>query len=197
MAAGIRHTHLSAAIPKRRHLPLPLRASKDVCYSDRFPAMTKKPRWWWRTLSCFPYMIPLIETWIYAETTYHLHPFFEDFEFLTYPFWRAKERLPSWFMMAYSCVVYLGVVKRKELPHFFRFHVVMGLLLETVLQIIGTVSPWMPLSLYWGKLGMHFWAAFAFAYLFTVLECIRCALAGMYANVPFVCDAAYIHTSYD
>ncbi|KAB2604584.1 protein TIC 20-I [Pyrus ussuriensis x Pyrus communis] len=172
-------------------------ASKDVPYSFRFPPMTKKPKWWWRTLACLPYLMPLHETWMYAETAYHLHPFLEDFEFLTYPFLGAIGRLPSWFLMAYFFVAYLGVVRRKEWPHFFRFHVVMGMLLEIALQVIGTVSRWMPLAVYWGKVGMHFWTAIAFAYLFTVLEAIRCALAGMYADIPFVCDAAYIQIPYD
>ncbi|XP_030552382.1 protein TIC 20-I, chloroplastic-like [Rhodamnia argentea] len=183
-------------IPRRRPCRAP-RASKDVPYSFRYPPMTKKPRWWWRTLACLPYLMPLHETWMYAETAYHLHPFLEDFEFLTYPFLGAIGRLPSWFLMAYFFVAYLGVVRRKEWPHFFRFHVVMGMLLEIALQVIGTVSRWMPLAVYWGKVGMHFWTAVAFAYLFTVLECIRCALAGMYADVPFVCDAAYIQIPYD
>ncbi|KAL8484528.1 hypothetical protein ACS0TY_027001 [Phlomoides rotata] len=81
----------------------------------------------------------------------------EDFEFLTYPFLEALGRLPSWFLMAYFFVAYLGV---------------------------------------WGKVGMYFWTAMAFAYLFTMLECIRCALAGIYADVLFVWDAAYIQITY-
>ncbi|KAK9266626.1 hypothetical protein L1049_003578 [Liquidambar formosana] len=183
--------------PRRRVSPVPPRASKDVPYSFRYPAMTKKPKWWWRALACLPYLMPLHETWMYAETAYHLHPFLEDFEFLTYPFLGAIGRLPSWFLMAYFFVAYLGIVRKKEWPHFFRFHVVMGMLLEIALQVIGTVSRWMPLAVYWGKVGMHFWTAVAFAYLFTVLECIRCALAGMYADIPFVCDAAYIQIPYE
>ncbi|CAA7394676.1 unnamed protein product [Spirodela intermedia] len=173
------------------------RASKDVPYSFRFPPMTKKPKWWWRTLACIPYLMPLHETWMYAETAYHLHPFLEDLEFLTYPFLGFIGRLPSWFLMAYFFAAYLGVVRKKMWPHFFRFHVVMGMLLEIALQVIGTISRWMPLAVYWGKFGMHFWTAVAFAYLFTVLECMRCALAGMYADIPFVCDAAYIQIPYD
>ncbi|KAF8377907.1 hypothetical protein HHK36_031295 [Tetracentron sinense] len=195
---------LSHRIPMlpRRHsvahrLPMVPRASKDVPYSFRYPPMTKKPKWWWRAIACLPYLMPLHETWMYAETAYHLHPFLEDFEFLTYPFLGAIGSLPSWFLMAYFFAAYLGVVRKKEWPHFFRFHVVMGMLLEIALQVIGTVSRWMPLAVYWGKIGMHFWTAVAFAYLFTVLECIRCALAGMYADIPFVCDAAYIQIPYD
>ncbi|KAL4650038.1 hypothetical protein ACB092_01G057800 [Castanea dentata] len=184
-------------LPRRHKSRMTPQASKDVPYSFRFPPMTKKPRWWWRTLACLPYLMPLHETWMYAETAYHLHPFLEDFEFLTYPFLGAIGRLPSWFLMAYFFVAYLGIVRRKEWPHFFRFHVVMGMLLEIALQVIGTVSRWMPLAFYWGKVGMHFWTAVAFAYLFTVLESIRCALAGMYADIPFVCDAAYIQIPYD
>ncbi|XP_010522384.1 PREDICTED: protein TIC 20-I, chloroplastic [Tarenaya hassleriana] len=190
-------SHTLPVLPPRRKTLLAPRASKDVPYSFRYPAMTKKPKWWWRTLACLPYLMPLHETWMYAETAYHLHPFLEDFEFLTYPFLGAIGSLPSWFLMAYFFVAYLGIVRRKEWPHFFRFHVVMGMLLEIALQVIGTVSRWMPLGLYWGKFGMHFWTAVAFAYLFTVLECIRCALAGMYADIPFVCDAAYIQIPYD
>lgn len=184
-------------VPKRRNISMSPKASKDVPYSFRYPAMTKKPRWWWRSLACLPYLMPLHETWMYAETAYHLHPFLEDFEFLTYPFLGAIGSLPSWFLMAYFFVAYLGIVRKKEWPHYFRFHVVMGMLLEIALQVIGTVSRWMPLAVYWGKVGMHFWTAVAFAYLFTVLECIRCALAGMYADIPFVCDAAYIQIPYD
>ncbi|KAL3498329.1 hypothetical protein ACH5RR_041061 [Cinchona calisaya] len=52
-------------------------------------------------------------------------------------------RLPSWFLMAYFFVAYLGV-------------------------------------------------GVAIAYVFTVLESMRCALTGMYADIPFVCDAACI-----
>lgn len=194
-------THLLTTIPvlPQRHVSSTIvpRASKDVPYSFRYPPMTKKPRWWWRTLACIPYLMPLHETWMYAQTAYHLHPFLEDFEFLTYPFLEFIGGLPGWFLMAYFFAAYLGIVRRKEWPHFFRFHVVMGMLLEISLQVIGTVSRWMPLAVYWGKIGMHFWTAVSFAFLFTVLECIRCALGGMYADVPFVCDAAYIQIPYD
>uniref|UniRef100_A0A6N2MW94 Calponin-homology (CH) domain-containing protein n=1 Tax=Salix viminalis TaxID=40686 RepID=A0A6N2MW94_SALVM len=68
-------------------------------------------------------------------------------------------------------------------PVNIQFHCMKFLLVS--MEVIVTVSRWMPLAVYWGKLGMHFWTAVAFAYLFTVLECIRCALAGMYADVAF------------
>ncbi|OMO75228.1 Tic20-like protein [Corchorus olitorius] len=158
------------SLPRRRGSKLVPQASKDVPYSFRYPPMTKKPRWWWRALACIPYLMPLHETWMYAETAYHLHPFLEDFEYFTYPFLGAIGSLPRWFLLAY-----------------FFLHI----------WVMGSVSRWMPHAIYWGKIGMHFWTAVAFAFLFTVLECIRCALAGMYADVPFVCDAAYIQIPYD
>ncbi|KAE8662566.1 Protein TIC 20 [Hibiscus syriacus] len=189
-------SHTVPLFPSLRNSTSVPRASKDVLSGFRYPPMTKKPKWW-RSFACLPYLLPLHETWMYAETAYNLHPFLEDFEFLTYPFLEALGRLPSWSLMVYFFVAYLGIVRRKEWPHFFRFHVVMGMLLEIALQVIGTVSRWMPLAIYWGKIGMHFWTAVAFAYLFTVVECIRCALAGMYADIPFVSDAAYIQIPYE
>ncbi|KAI7998752.1 hypothetical protein LOK49_LG10G00621 [Camellia lanceoleosa] len=100
-------SHTIPMLPRRQRPFKVPRASKDVPYSFRYPAMTKKPRWWWRTLACLPYLMPLHETWMYAETAYHRHPFLEDFEFLTYPFLGAIGRLPSWFLMAYFFVAYL------------------------------------------------------------------------------------------
>ncbi|XP_017621250.1 protein TIC 20-I, chloroplastic-like isoform X2 [Gossypium arboreum] len=52
------------SLPRRRGSNLVPRASKDVPYSFRFPPMTKKPKWWWRTLACLPYLMPLHETWM-------------------------------------------------------------------------------------------------------------------------------------
>ncbi|CAA3008045.1 TIC 20-I, chloroplastic-like [Olea europaea subsp. europaea] len=110
--------------------------------------MTKKPRWWWRILSWVPYLMPLHETVMHAETAYHLHHFLEYFELLTIPFWQGIRRLPRWFMMAYILIAFTRIVRRKDWPHFFRFHVIMGILLEITLQVFGTVSSWM--SLYIG-----------------------------------------------
>lgn len=185
-------------LPRLRKSCMVPRASKDVSSGFRYPPMTKKPRWWWRTLACLSYLLPLHQTWMYAQTAYHLYPFLEFFEVYTYPFLRALGTLPRWFLIAYFFVGYLTIVRRKEWPHFFRFHVAMGMLLEIALQVTGIVTRrWLPPSLYWGKLGMHFWTFASMGFLFTVLECIRCALVGMYADIPFVCDAAYIQIPYD
>ncbi|CAL9036945.1 unnamed protein product [Musa banksii] len=61
---------LCTARPRNHIVP---RASNDVPLSYRYPPMTKKPEWWWRTLACIPYLMPLHETWMYAGTAYHLH----------------------------------------------------------------------------------------------------------------------------
>ncbi|KAL6553133.1 Protein TIC 20-I, chloroplastic [Orobanche gracilis] len=194
------HGSLFRANPKlleRPRRPLSPRASEDMPTDYRYPPMTKKPRWWWRVIACVPYLMPLHETWMFAETAYHLHPFLEDFQRATFPFLRSLGRFPRWFFIAYLFVSYLGIVRRKEFPHFFRCHVITALLLEIALQIVGSVSRRLPKAWYWGRAGMHFWTMYAFAHMFTVLECIRCALAGMYADVPFVSDAAYIQVPYD
>lgn len=163
----------------------------------KFPPMTRKPRWWWRTLACIPYLLPIHQVWMYAKTAYNLHPFIEAFEFLTYPFFMSIGSLPRWSLIAYFLIAYLTIVRRKEWPHFFRFHVAVGMLIEIALQVTGLVSRWMPLGFYWGKIGMHFWTTAFFLYLFTSIECVRCALTGMYADIPFVCDAAYIQIPYE
>lgn len=172
-------------------------AADDVPSYKGYPPMLKKPRWWWRVLACIPYMMPLSETWMYAETAYSLHSFLEDYEFCTYKFLTFIGSLPSWFLLAYFFGAYLGIVRNNRWPHFFRFHVVTGMLLEIIVQVVGTVNDWVPPSLYWGKFGAHYWLAISFAFFFIVIECLRCALNGMYADVPFLSDASYMQIPYD
>lgn len=175
----------------------PRAAADDVPQYKGYPPMTKKPKWWWRTLACLPYLMPLHETWLNAETVYNIHPFLEEFENLTYPFFGALFKLPQWFFYAYFFVAYLGIVRNNKWPHFFRFHTITAMLLEITLSINGTVFvKFLPKGIFWGKIGMHYWLFVAFAFLFTVIECMRCALRGMYADVPFIADASYMQIPY-
>jgi len=69
------------------------------------------------------------------------------------------------------------------------------LLLSPFWQVIGTLNDWIPPSALWGGFGSHFWLGATVAYIFIVLECVISALKGMYADVPFVSDAAYLPDS--
>ncbi|XP_074591224.1 protein TIC 20-I, chloroplastic-like isoform X1 [Curcuma longa] len=159
-----------------------------------YPPMTTKPKWWWRTLACTPYLLPLHLMWLHAVTAYHLHRLLENWDFLVNPFIDTITLMPNWLMMALIFAAYYLVVRRKEWPHFLRFHVIMAMLLENGYQAIAIACTWLPNTFYRGKLGMTFWLAVTFMQLYTVVECMRSALNGMYADVPFVSDTAYLHS---
>ncbi|CAA6669958.1 unnamed protein product [Spirodela intermedia] len=146
----------------------------------------EKPQWWWRTAACLPYFLPLHETWNYGETAVFLRPHLQRFEFLTNP----VLRVPPLFSIIYFFVSYFWLVRRKELPHFLRVHIMAGLLLENSLQLIWTVSRWTPLSILGLKLGLYIWSAVSFAFFFCVLRCVGCALAGRYADIPHISESA-------
>ncbi|CAK9160178.1 unnamed protein product [Ilex paraguariensis] len=171
--------------------------SPRALYSDRPPPMTEKPRWWWRTISCLPYLTPLCLTWAFSEPAFHLHPFLENVEHLALPFLQATLwKMPGWLEIAYLTFLQLGVVRRKEWPHFFRFHILMATLLQMALHIVVCVCQTMPLAMFWSRIGMHIWVGLAFIYMFLIMECMRCALGGMYADIPFFCDAAYMQVPF-
>nr|CAD1833499.1 unnamed protein product [Ananas comosus var. bracteatus] len=174
--------------PRSSVVPL---ASKS---SFSYPEMTCKPKWWWRTLACIPYLLPLHNIWSYADVVYHLHPLLQNYEFLVNPFLDTIALMPSWLTYALFMGIYYFVVRRNELPHFLRFHIAMAMLFDTGIQIMGTVCTWMPNTVYRGSLMVHFWLALAFLQMYTVLDCMRCALSGMYSEVPFLSESAYIHT---
>lgn len=88
----------------------------------------------------------------------------------------------------------MGVVKNEDWPHFFRYHLIMAMLLETALQVLCQSSNFMPLIHFNGAFGMYYWAAVGFAYIFILLGCVKCALVGKYVKIPFVSEAALIHT---
>ncbi|WOL18087.1 hypothetical protein Cni_G26880 [Canna indica] len=159
-----------------------------------YPPMTSKPKWWWRTLACTPYLLPLHLTWLHANSAYHLEPLLQNWDFLVNPFLDTIALMPNWMMMVLVFSAYYLVVRRKEWPHFLRFHVILAMLLENGYQAIAIACTWLPNTLYRGKLGVNFWLAVTFAQLYTVMACMKCALDGKYADVPFVSDTAYIHS---
>ena len=126
--------HRIPLLPRPRKSIMPLQASKDNPFGYRIPKMIEKPEWWWRTLACIPYLIALQ----ISDVGYYLQPFsqhYELFENLIFYVPGAITRLPSWFILMYCYLAYCWVVKNKDWPLFFRFHLMMGMLLETGLQI--------------------------------------------------------------
>lgn len=180
---------------RNRSVMVPRVAARDA-FGCRLPALTVKPEWWWRTLACVPYLIALqiSDVGLYF---YPLSEHYELFENLIYFVPGAISRLPVWFTMSYCFVAYAGIVKNTDLPHFLRFHMMMGMLMETALQIFWYTCNFMPLIHYHGTFGMHFWAGIGFAYITVLLACIRSALAGSYIQIPFITEAACIHTLFN
>lgn len=181
----------------RRQRPVePARAFKDDFFKIKLPKIAERPEWWWRTLACIPYLISLQ----ISDVGFYVQPFLEKYDAIgdmIYFIPGAINRWPSWFFMLYCYLGYMFVVKNKDLPHYFRFHMMMGMLLETALQIIWCTSNFFPLIHFKGRLGMYYWMVIGFTYICLLLECIRCALAGVYAQIPFVTDAASIHTLFN
>ncbi|XP_050384548.1 protein TIC 20-IV, chloroplastic-like [Argentina anserina] len=160
-----------------------------------FPKMTEKPEWWWRTLACLPYLASMQM----SDLGFYIMPFAEHYQLfgdLIYYVPGAIKRLPQWFPVTYCLLAYYFIVKRKEWPHFFRYHVIMAMLLETMLQVVAQGSNFFPLINLNGTFGIEYWAAMAFLYILILLECIRCALSGKYAKLPFFSTPALAHTLY-
>ncbi|XP_050368321.1 protein TIC 20-IV, chloroplastic-like [Argentina anserina] len=158
-----------------------------------FPKMTEKLEWWCRTLACLPFLASVLM----SEHGFHIIPFAEHYHLfgdLIYYVPGAIKRLPWWFPSAYCILAYFFIVKKKEWSHFFRYHVVMAMLLDTMLQVVGKASEFFPLIHSCGTFGIEYCAAVGFLYILILLECMRCALAGKYAKLPFFSTPALAHT---
>ncbi|CAK9316266.1 unnamed protein product [Citrullus colocynthis] len=185
--------HKLPLLPPRNCAGKSPRAFRDDSYSvKRYSGVTQKPEWWWRTLACVPYLMALQM----SSTAYYLLPLLEhlDVDNLIFYVPGSVQKLPWWFPMLYFNLAYFGLVRNKELPHFIRFHVMMGMLLETSLDIIWYASNFMPLIHYNGTYAMQYWGAVGFIYISVLLVCIRSSLLGTYAKIPFIFENALIHT---
>ncbi|XP_015688932.1 protein TIC 20-I, chloroplastic-like isoform X3 [Oryza brachyantha] len=161
--------------------------------SFSYPELESKPRWWWRTLACVPYLLPLHNMWSFADAVYQLHPYLQQFS-LFYAFIDTMALVPGWLFLMIFMTIYFFVVRGKWSPHFLRFHIILAILLDTGSQALATMCNWNPSIVFQGKPMVFFWMTIAFIQISTVLECMRCALAGMYPNVPFVSHTAFIHS---
>lgn len=187
--------NIMPVLPCRLRFSKQARAHNDMFHDSQLPKMTEKPKWWMRTLACVPYLIALqmSDTGFYLQRFLEYH---ENLEDVLYYIPGAVNRLPTWFPMLYCYFGYIGVVKNEDLPHFFRYHMMMAMLLEIALQILWYSSNFAPLIHFKGTFAMHYWAAVGFFYIVLLLECIRCALGGKYVKIPFLKESAITQTKY-
>ncbi|XP_045800675.1 protein TIC 20-IV, chloroplastic-like [Trifolium pratense] len=190
--------HLSLSVPKSRRSSSSTRPQAYIYHWSgfRIPANAEKPEWWWRTLSCIPYLIALQM----SATGYYLEPLldkFKLFENLIFYIPGAVNRLPPWFPILYCYLAIVVVVKNRDFPLIFRFHLMTGMLLEIALQIVWVASNFMPLIHFKGTLGMYYWAAVALTYIVITMHSIRCALLGTFSNIPVISESAFLHSLFN
>ncbi|KAG4981521.1 hypothetical protein AAZX31_12G220000 [Glycine max] len=189
-----KEAHLSLKLPMSRKSNTTIRQAFIYHSSGfRIPSNAEKPEWWWRTLSCVPYLLALQ----ISAAGFYLEPILEKFPLfrnLVFYIPGAVNRLPNWFPMLYCNVAIVWVVKNKDLPLIFRFHLMMGMLLEHALQIVWISSNFLPLIHFKGTLGMYYWAGVALTYIFVIIRCIRCALLGTFVSIPLLSESAFIHS---
>nr|QKY65039.1 chloroplast protein import component Tic20-IV [Passiflora tenuiloba] len=181
---------------KRQTSMKPPNAIKHEIFGFRYPVLDVKPEWWWRTLSCIPYLFALQ----ISEIAAYMQPFLDKLDLFStiagfIP--GAYSRVPQWFIIAYFYVVYFRLARNKDVPHFLRFHLAMGLLLENAMQAFWVVSNFFPLIHYNGTFGAYYWFGAALAYVLLMLYCILHALAGSYVELPIISESAYIHTLFN
>ncbi|KAL5052850.1 hypothetical protein RYX36_033532 [Vicia faba] len=90
-----------------------------------------------------------------SATGYYIEPLLDKYKFfenLIFYIPGAVNRLPTWFPILYCYLAIVVVVKNRDFPVIFRFHVIAGMLLEIALQIIWVASNFLPLIHFKGSL---------------------------------------------
>ncbi|KAL1188376.1 Protein TIC 20-IV [Cardamine amara subsp. amara] len=169
---------------------------KDGNFSRiKLPKSEERPEWWLMILACVPYMISLQM----SEIGFFMKPFLKQHggtigKTIINIIPGAANGLQHKFFIVYSLLGLDWIVKNRNLPHYFRLHMAMGMLLQVAMQIIWDTSDFFPLINSNGRLAMHYHMVMSFSYICVLLECLRCAIAGTYPQIPIISEAAHIHT---
>ncbi|XP_010424639.1 PREDICTED: protein TIC 20-IV, chloroplastic-like [Camelina sativa] len=186
---------LGARRNPRPRKPVPVKAYyRDENISRfRLPKTEERPEWFWMIMACVPYLISLKM----SEIGFYMKPFLQQHggalgETIIKLIPGAAKNLQYNFFMVYCVLGFAWVVKNRNLPYYFRYHMIMGILVETAMQIIWRTSEFSPLINFNGRLAIRYHMVVGFSFLCVLLECLRCALAGAYPQIPILSDAAYI-----
>ena len=160
--------------------------------------------WQQRIISALPYILPLIEVRRFGSFLFAQFPALNLLYIPFYPFISLLESLDRaipflgvTFILFFA--LYLGVVRNEKLAHFLRFHTMQALLLSIftflcfyVLQLLGipvsavSVTPVFLFSVLFSLL----FISVTGACLFSMVQAVR----GLYAEYPFISEAAYAQT---
>lgn len=160
--------------------------------------------WQQRIISALPYILPLIEVRRFGSFLFAQFPAlqllyipFSPFIALLENLDRAIPFLGVTFILFFA--LYLGVVRNEKFAHFLRFHTMQALLLSIftflsfyVLQLLGipvgavSATPLLLLSVLFSLL----FISVTGACLFSMVQAAR----GLYAEYPFISEAAYAQT---
>ncbi|MDJ0775052.1 MAG: hypothetical protein QNJ49_16775 [Mastigocoleus sp. MO_167.B18] len=161
--------------------------------------------WQQRILSVLPYILPLIQVRGFGSFLFRQFPFLELLYIPFSPFIilfgvlnRAIPFIGFTFILFFA--LYLGVVRNEKLAHFLRFHTMQALLLSIftflclyVFQLVNipvsAVSVTPDLFLF-GVLFSLLFIVVTGACLFSMVQAAR----GLYAEYPFISEAAYAQT---
>eukprot|EP01025_Chloroclados_australasicus_P063166 TRINITY_DN8337_c0_g1_i1.p1 TRINITY_DN8337_c0_g1~~TRINITY_DN8337_c0_g1_i1.p1 ORF type:complete len:184 (+),score=4.61 TRINITY_DN8337_c0_g1_i1:1-552(+) len=89
-------------------------------------------------------------------------------------------------------LVFLAIAKNKRLHHFVRFNAMQAMMLDIVIMLPTVVTGYIPGEIFWSPIGQVF-ISFCFMTMFVaLLYSVLFALAGRYADIPFVSDAVYL-----
>ncbi|MEM7727233.1 MAG: Tic20 family protein [Cyanobacteria bacterium P01_A01_bin.45] len=154
-----------------------------------------------RLLSCLPYLLPLIKVQLLGAPLFALVPFLSYLYLPLLPFIYVYGFLANLIRLPFLSLdfiiffaLFLGVVRNEKLIHFLRFHTMQALLFGiftslciAVLQFAGFLTvagaPALPVAILLG-------AIFLVVFVASVYSIIQ-ALRGIYAEIPFISEAAY------
>lgn len=144
-----------------------------------------------RVASAFLYIVPWIDVLSLGREVYHFFPT----SLLLYlipgplaPLYYSGQFVP----LIVFFLLFLAIVKNNKLHHFVRFHCMQGVMLDIVSMLFTLLRAYVPAEFRWSLL-MDFYDMFSWNIcMCTIVYCVFFALAGKYADVPFVSESVYL-----
>ncbi|ABA21696.1 conserved hypothetical protein [Trichormus variabilis ATCC 29413] len=144
-----------------------------------------------RIFACLPYLLPLIEVFVFGEFL------LRQFPVLQLLFLPLIPLLRIYYGVRYAGIIiffalWLLVVRNEKINHFIRFNTMQAILLDIIIFLFSILTDVVGLIPTGGFAIQTLYTTIFIGIIAAVVYCVANSLLGRYAEIPAISDAVYM-----
>ncbi|QLE56114.1 Tic20 family protein [Nostoc sp. TCL26-01] len=144
-----------------------------------------------RIFACLPYLLPIIEVFVFGEFLFRQFPALQLIFFPLIPLLRIYYGVRYAGLIIFFAL-WLLVVRNEKISHFIRFNTMQAILLDIIIFLFGILTDVVGLIPAGGFAIQTLYTTIFLGIMAGVIYSIAQSLLGRYAEIPAISDAVYM-----